>query len=151
MVPLLRRPSRSNRSFRAAEGDCPTCRENFILLSIRTRQSGVTVFPVSCIKGSNRSISGKESDVSMSPTAFEKARTYLYRHARPLDLTRFQYHFEQGSREAVMHVLSCYQNADGGLGHAVKPIAGIQIPHRCTPQQRAASSVRLCIRMQSIR
>lgn len=56
----------------------------------------------------------------MSSTVFEKARTYLYRHARPLDLARFQYHFEQGSREAVMQVLSCYQNADGGLGHAVE-------------------------------
>ena len=32
-----------------------------------------------------------------------------------------------------------------------KPIAGIQIPHPCTPQQRAASSVRLRIRMQRIR
>ena len=56
----------------------------------------------------------------MFSTVFEKARTYLYRHARPLDLARFQYHFEQGSREAVMQVLSCYQNADGGLGHAVE-------------------------------
>ncbi len=51
---------------------------------------------------------------------FEKARAYLYRNARPLDLARFQYHFEKGSRENVMNVLSCYQNADGGCGHAVE-------------------------------
>ena len=30
-------------------------------------------------------------------TLYEKARAYLYRNARPLDLARFQYHFENGS------------------------------------------------------
>ena len=44
---------------------------------------------------------------------FEKAREFIYRNARPLDLTRFQYHFENGSKEAVMNALSYYQNADG--------------------------------------
>ena len=51
---------------------------------------------------------------------FCKARTFLYRNARALDLTRFQYHFEDGSREAVLTALSCYQNPDGGFGHAVE-------------------------------
>jgi len=51
---------------------------------------------------------------------FEQARAFMYRNARPLDLARFQYHFENGSREAVMNVLSYYQNADGGFGHAVE-------------------------------
>lgn len=55
----------------------------------------------------------------MNPT-FEKARAFLYRNARPLDLARFQYHFENGSKEAVMNVLSYYQNEDGGFGHAVE-------------------------------
>lgn len=51
---------------------------------------------------------------------FEKARRFMYRNARPLDLARFQYHFEGGSREQVMRVLRCYQNEDGGCGHAVE-------------------------------
>lgn len=53
-------------------------------------------------------------------TTFEKARTFMYRNARPLDLARFQYHFENGSKEAVLNALSYYQNADGGFGHAVE-------------------------------
>lgn len=44
----------------------------------------------------------------------------MYRNARPLDLARFQYHFENGSKETVMKVLSYYQNKDGGFGHAVE-------------------------------
>lgn len=53
-------------------------------------------------------------------TAFEKARLFVYRNARPLDLARFQFHFENGSKEAVMNALLCYQNEDGGCGHAVE-------------------------------
>lgn len=51
---------------------------------------------------------------------FEKARAFMYRNARPLDLARFQYHFENGSKENVLNALSYYQNADGGCGHAVE-------------------------------
>jgi hypothetical protein len=54
---------------------------------------------------------------------FEKARTFLYRNARPLDIARWQYHFEQGSEEAVLNALSYYQNEDGGFGHALEPDA----------------------------
>ena len=51
---------------------------------------------------------------------FEKAKSFIYRNARPLDLARFRYHFENGSKEDVMNVLSYYQNEDGGFGHAVE-------------------------------
>lgn len=54
---------------------------------------------------------------------YEKAREFIYRNARPLDLARWQYHFENGSKEAVMNALSCYQNDDGGFGHALEPDA----------------------------
>lgn len=53
-------------------------------------------------------------------STFEKARQFMYRNARPLDLARFQYHFENGSKENVLKVLSCYQNEDGGCGHAIE-------------------------------
>ena len=56
----------------------------------------------------------------MEKEVFEKARNFMYRNARPLDLARFQYHFENSDKEAVMNVLSYYQNADGGCGHAIE-------------------------------
>ena len=56
----------------------------------------------------------------MSHLTFQKARTFLYRNARPLDLARFQYHFEKGNKEKVLNVLSYYQNEDGGCGHALE-------------------------------
>ena len=51
--------------------------------------------------------------------AFEEIHRWMYRSARPLDLARWQYHFECGSKEAVLHALSVYQNDDGGFGHAL--------------------------------
>ena len=51
---------------------------------------------------------------------FKKAREFMYRNARPLDLARFQFHFENVSKEAVINALSYYQNEDGGFGHAVE-------------------------------
>lgn len=56
----------------------------------------------------------------MKKEVFEQARNFMYRNARPLDLARFQYHFENGDKETVMNVLSFYQNADGGCGHAIE-------------------------------
>lgn len=51
---------------------------------------------------------------------FGKARKWMYHNARHLDLTRFQYLFENGSREAVLSALMEYQNEDGGFGHALE-------------------------------
>lgn len=53
-------------------------------------------------------------------TTYEKARAFMYRTARPLELALWQYHFEGGSRENVLHALSFYQNEDGGFGHALE-------------------------------
>lgn len=53
--------------------------------------------------------------------AFEKARDFIYRNARPVDLACFQYHFEGGEKENVLNALSYYQNNDGGFGHALEP------------------------------
>lgn len=54
---------------------------------------------------------------------FDKAKTFIYRNARPLDFVRWQYHFESGSKEAVLTALAVYQNKDGGYGHALEPDA----------------------------
>ena len=52
---------------------------------------------------------------------YTTARTFIYRNARPLDIVRWQYHFENGSKEEVLTALAAYQNADGGFGHALEP------------------------------
>ncbi|MDR0883430.1 MAG: hypothetical protein LBN05_02330 [Oscillospiraceae bacterium] len=59
----------------------------------------------------------------MNNTTYTRARDFLYRNARPLDFARFQYHFENGSKEAVLNALAAYQNEDGGFGHALEPDA----------------------------
>ena len=51
---------------------------------------------------------------------YEKARAFMYRCARPLELALWQYHFEGGSAENVLQALSFYQNEDGGFGHALE-------------------------------
>lgn len=56
-------------------------------------------------------------------TTYDKARAFVYRNARPLDLARWQYHFENGGREAAAAALAAYQNEDGGFGHALEPDA----------------------------
>jgi hypothetical protein len=54
---------------------------------------------------------------------YEKTRTFMYRNARPLDIARWQFHFENGSKEAVLTALAAYQNEDSGFGHALEPDA----------------------------
>jgi len=54
---------------------------------------------------------------------FKKTRSFICRNARPLDIARWQYHFESGSKEAVLTALAAYQNEDGGFGHALEPDA----------------------------
>ena len=49
-------------------------------------------------------------------TVFEKARGFVYRNARPLELARWRFHFENGSADDVVTALSAFQNEDGGFG-----------------------------------
>jgi len=51
----------------------------------------------------------------------KKARAFVYRYARPLDLARWRFHFENGSADAVIQILAAYQNEDGGFGHNLEP------------------------------
>ena len=51
---------------------------------------------------------------------YEKARAFMYHHARPLELALWQHRFEGGSAENVYRALSFYQNEDGGFGHALE-------------------------------
>ncbi len=51
---------------------------------------------------------------------FEKARNFIYKNARPLDIARWKYMFENGSKEDVITALTTYQNDDGGFGSALE-------------------------------
>ena len=50
----------------------------------------------------------------------EKAKRFIYRTARPLDLARWKFHFENGAVEHVLQALAAFQNEDGGFGNAVE-------------------------------
>ena len=52
---------------------------------------------------------------------YEQARSFIYRNARPLDIARWKYLFENGSKEDVLTALIAYQNEDGGFGNALEP------------------------------
>ncbi|MDF2803561.1 MAG: hypothetical protein K0S61_3464 [Anaerocolumna sp.] len=51
---------------------------------------------------------------------YDKISKWMYRNGRPLDMARWQYHFEGGSKENVLKSLCAYQNEDGGFGHALE-------------------------------
>ncbi|MNB89383.1 hypothetical protein D3C75_364140 [compost metagenome] len=56
----------------------------------------------------------------LAPEELQRIQDWFYRNARPLDLARWQYHFEDGGQEAVLKALAAYQNEDGGFGHALE-------------------------------
>lgn len=51
---------------------------------------------------------------------FIQIRKWMYRNARPLDIERWKYHFEDGNAENVLKVMEVYQNDDGGFGNALE-------------------------------
>lgn len=52
---------------------------------------------------------------------FEKSKSFVYRNARPLDLARWNYLFENGDKQEVVKYLAAYQNPDGGFANALEP------------------------------
>lgn len=54
---------------------------------------------------------------------YESVRRWMFRNARPLDIARWRALFEGGPACDILQALSCYQNDDGGFGHALEPDA----------------------------
>jgi len=46
---------------------------------------------------------------------------YLTKTARPLDLALYNFHFNNGSQQAIIEALAAYQNEDGGFGKGIEP------------------------------
>lgn len=63
----------------------------------------------------------------LSVDSFNRAQRFIYENARLLDRRRFEYHFGQGSKAAVIKALTGFQNEDGGFGQALEP--DIRCPH----------------------
>lgn len=57
----------------------------------------------------------------LSQEAYLEISKWVHRNARPLDLALWQFHFENGSKEAVLSALIYYQNSDGGFGNTIDP------------------------------
>lgn len=57
----------------------------------------------------------------LSRDACQEVARWIYQNARPLELLTWQYLFEDGDQKRVVDVLTIYQNADGGFGHALEP------------------------------
>lgn len=50
----------------------------------------------------------------------KKSKAFVYRNARPLDIARWNYLFENGDKQDVIKYLMAYQNPDGGFAHALE-------------------------------
>ncbi len=57
----------------------------------------------------------------LTQSAFQSARDFIMDHGRALDQRRFEFHFEDGSADAVLAALTPYQNEDGGFAHSLEP------------------------------
>jgi len=57
----------------------------------------------------------------LSREAFDRARDFIKAQARPLDRALFEHRFEGASGDLVTAELACFQNDDGGFGHALEP------------------------------
>jgi hypothetical protein len=51
----------------------------------------------------------------------DEARTFIWLNGRVLDQRRFEFLFDGGSTDPVVHAVRAYRNSDGGFGHALEP------------------------------
>ncbi|WP_199442448.1 hypothetical protein [Umezawaea beigongshangensis] len=51
----------------------------------------------------------------------ERARSYVWHHGRVLEQRRFEFLFDGGAAEPVLHAVLAHRNGDGGYGHALEP------------------------------
>lgn len=56
----------------------------------------------------------------LSLNNYIRLRKLVHRSARPIDFTKWNYLFENGSCEDFLSVLSSYQNEDGGFGYNIE-------------------------------
>jgi hypothetical protein len=57
----------------------------------------------------------------LSKTAYARARAYVERNGRPLEVARLRFQFDGAPAEEVAAELSKFQNPDGGFGNGLEP------------------------------
>lgn len=57
----------------------------------------------------------------MPTRLLERAARFLAKDARLLERRLYEFHFEDGSPDAVVAALAAYRNPDGGFGHGLEP------------------------------
>ncbi|WP_047984181.1 hypothetical protein [Ornithinibacillus californiensis] len=57
----------------------------------------------------------------ISANQLSHTKEFLLKNCRQLEITRFEYLFEDGSKDAVIRSLKEFQNDDGGFGHGIEP------------------------------
>jgi hypothetical protein len=57
----------------------------------------------------------------ISKNKYYEIKAWIYRNARKMELSLWNYYFESGSKEEVISALAYYQNEDGGFGNALEP------------------------------
>ncbi len=57
----------------------------------------------------------------ISTKTYNQIKTWIYRNARGLELSLWNYYFEKGSKDDILTALSYYQNEDGGFGNSLEP------------------------------
>jgi hypothetical protein len=62
----------------------------------------------------------EECNMNMLREDYMKIKNWIYRNGRPIDLARWQYHFENVTKDNVITALAAYQNPDGGFGHGLE-------------------------------
>ncbi|MCM3705200.1 MULTISPECIES: hypothetical protein [Cytobacillus] len=70
---------------------------------------------------------------------FESAKEFINSKARELERSRFEFLFENGSKENVLRHLITYQNEDGGFGHGIEP--DFWLPHSSPMATWAAGQI----------
>ena len=57
----------------------------------------------------------------LTQAAFQSAKNFIMDQGRAVDQKRFEFHFGNGSADAVLTALAPYQNDDGGFGRSLEP------------------------------
>jgi hypothetical protein len=65
--------------------------------------------------------------VNILKSRFEKAKNFIKSSARGLERSRWEFEFDNGSKESVLMQLKAYQNKDGGFGNGIEP--DFWLPH----------------------
>jgi hypothetical protein len=59
--------------------------------------------------------------IKLSKKKFNEIRSYIYRHAKYLDIAIWRHNIEGGDADALLDALACYRNDDGGYAYGLDP------------------------------